>query len=137
MTTEGLRVVELATGDVMHFTYIRDISFSTHLHSGYDRQHVGGWGRMASCSNCHPFVDSRSLLTFSHQNPEHDIFAYIGKDDKLSRTVCHLFKCPPGVARDITKTAAFAFRICIEEMQRVERDNPFEVGRSSSQRLLF
>lgn len=40
MTTEGLRVVELATGDVMHFTYIRDISFSTHLHSGYDRQHV-------------------------------------------------------------------------------------------------
>lgn len=40
MTTEGLRVVELATGDVMHFTYIRDISFSTHLHSGYDRKHV-------------------------------------------------------------------------------------------------
>lgn len=63
------------------------------------------------------------------QNPEHDIFAYIAKDERLSRTVCHLFKCPPGVARDVTKTAAFAFRICIEEMQRVERDNPFEVGK--------
>ena len=34
------RVVELATGDVLHFTYIRDIAFSTHLHSGVDRKHV-------------------------------------------------------------------------------------------------
>jgi hypothetical protein len=103
MTTEGMRVVELATGEVMHFTYIRDISFSTHLHSGYDRKH----------------------------NPEHDIFAYIATDDRLSRVVCHLFKCPPGVARDITKTAAFAFRICIEEMQRVDQNNPFQATTKS------
>eukprot|EP00043_Microstomoeca_roanoka_P019180 m.212758 g.212758 ORF g.212758 m.212758 type:complete len:1003 (-) comp16950_c2_seq1:283-3291(-) len=97
MTTEGVRVVELATGEVLHFTYIRDISFTTHLHSGFDRK----------------------------RNPEHDIFAYIAHDEKLSRTVCHLFKCPPGVAREICKTAGFAFKICMEEMQRAEADNPF------------
>ncbi|EGD76512.1 TK/HMTK protein kinase [Salpingoeca rosetta] len=103
MTTEGVRVVELATGDVLHFTYIRDIAFSTHLHSGYDRKH----------------------------NPEHDIFAYIARDEKLSRTVCHLFKCPPGAAREICKTAAFAFKICMEEMQRAEADNPFNATTKS------
>ena len=31
------------------------------------------------------------------------------------------------MARDITKTAAFAFRMCIEELQRTEQENPFQV----------
>jgi hypothetical protein len=31
------------------------------------------------------------------------------------------------MARDICKTAAFAFRMCIEEMQRTEQENPFQV----------
>ncbi len=90
MTTEGLRVVELATGDVMHFTYIRDISFSTHLHSGYDRQHVSGATLLLGIL---PAYSSTLLVP---QNPEHDVFAYIAKDDKLSRTVCHLFKVRTG-----------------------------------------
>eukprot|EP00730_Choanoeca_flexa_P005658 TRINITY_DN11993_c0_g1_i10.p1 TRINITY_DN11993_c0_g1~~TRINITY_DN11993_c0_g1_i10.p1 ORF type:complete len:1151 (+),score=343.28 TRINITY_DN11993_c0_g1_i10:249-3701(+) len=98
MTADGIRVVELTTGEVIFFVFIRDVAFSTHLHSGYNRK----------------------------SNPEHDIFAFIAQDDKLSRSVCHLFKCPPGMARDICKTAAFAFRMCIEELQRNEQENPFQ-----------
>eukprot|EP00055_Hartaetosiga_balthica_P015359 m.89997 g.89997 ORF g.89997 m.89997 type:complete len:1085 (-) comp8845_c0_seq1:479-3733(-) len=98
MTSEGIRVVELATGDIVHFTFIRNLSFSTHLHSGVNRAN----------------------------NPEHDVFAYIEVDEKLSRNVCHFFKCPPGIAREICKTATYAFKLSMEEMEKEGKDNPFQ-----------
>jgi hypothetical protein len=33
-------VVELTTGEVIFFVFIRDVAFSTHLHSGFNRKGV-------------------------------------------------------------------------------------------------
>eukprot|EP01147_Barroeca_monosierra_P009266 gene9266-1543_t len=111
MTKDGIRVVELATGDVLHFTFIQDVTFTTHLHSGIQ-------GVKASPSMA-----------------EHDIFAYIARDDKLSRIVCHFFKGQSTIVRDICKAAAAAMRLCLEDLQRLAGDNPFRIAGKSELNL--
>lgn len=86
ISEDGLRIVEFQTGETLDFSFIQSITFFTSVSS-----------------------------TLDESDPQHDVFAYITKNEQLGLMVAHVFKCAPRQARKICKTLGMAFKMLNEE----------------------
>lgn len=72
------------------------------------------------------FIKRIAFTCVAEQTEEHDIFAYIGHNDRIGVTHCHIFRVAPGIAKRITAAVSLAFKYQAD-FEKKQGENPFAV----------
>eukprot|EP00056_Hartaetosiga_gracilis_P005696 m.87808 g.87808 ORF g.87808 m.87808 type:complete len:1114 (+) comp12250_c0_seq2:47-3388(+) len=75
------------------------------------------------------FGDFTKIISFTcvaRRTPNYEIFTYIRHDERLKRTVCHIYRVAPSIGDDICGSIGKAFEI-LREVDQQRGANPFAV----------